>query len=52
MVYPNCLPALETAPPPEMISEAISLRKTSHLDEPMFRTLLRIRKKWRGEGKI
>jgi len=52
MVYPNCLPALETSPPPEMISEAISLRKTSNLDEPMFRTLLRIRKKWRGEGKI
>ena len=52
MVYPNCIPALETSPPPEMIAEAVALRKSSQLDEPMFRTLLRIRKIWRDAGKI
>jgi radical SAM superfamily enzyme YgiQ (UPF0313 family) len=40
---PNCLPALETAPSPEMITEALEMRKAMHSDEPMFRTLLRIR---------
>ncbi len=52
MLYPNCLPALETSPSPEMIAEALTLRMSKQFDEPMFRTLLRIRKKWRGEGKI
>jgi len=48
----NCIPAMETAPPPEMISEALENRKLQELDEPMFRTLLRIRAKWREAGKI
>ncbi len=52
LFYHNCIPAMETAPPPEMISEAIATRKRDQLDEPMFRTLLQIRKKWRHEGKI
>ncbi len=43
----HCMPALETAPSPAMISQAIELRKINNLDEPMFRTLLRIRAKQR-----
>lgn len=52
MRHHNCIPAMETAPPPEMISEAMEMRRLSNLDEPMFRTLLCIRAKWRKEGKI
>jgi len=48
----NCIPALETAPLPEMVAEAVEIRKIHQLEEPMFRTLLRIRAKWRREGKI
>ena len=48
----NCIPALETAPSPGMIAEALELRKMQQTDEPMFRTLLRIRKLWRDQGKI
>jgi radical SAM superfamily enzyme YgiQ (UPF0313 family) len=39
----NCLHALETAPTPDMISEALQLRRIQQLEEPMFRTLIRIR---------
>ncbi len=45
--YHNCLPASESSPPPEMIQKAIALRKERGLTEPMFRTLLRIRKDMR-----
>ena len=48
----NCLPSYETTPSPEMIKEAIALRKEKELTEPMFRTLLRIRRKWILEGII
>jgi radical SAM superfamily enzyme YgiQ (UPF0313 family) len=48
----HCIHALETAPPAEMIKEAIELRKQLPKDEPMFRTLLRIRVKWRETGRI
>ena len=48
----NCIPALETTPPPEMMSEAMQMRNSQQLTEPMFRTLLKIRKQWRIEGKI
>ncbi len=48
----NCIHALETAPTTEMFSEAIERRKSSRSNEPMFRTLLRIRKEWRAAGKI
>ena len=41
----NCLPSTETTPSPEMIREAIALQKEMDLKEPMFRTLLRIRKR-------
>ena len=48
----NCIPAIETAPPPEMIKEAMILRETEMLTEPTFRTLIRIRKRWRSEGRL
>ncbi|HTX89529.1 MAG TPA: radical SAM protein [Bacteroidales bacterium] len=49
---PNCLPALETAPPPEMVQEALSIRQQHRLTEPMFRTLVRIRREWIKNGKL
>jgi len=42
---PNCLPSNETTPSPDMIKEAHALRNEKGLTEPMFRTLLRIRRK-------
>ena len=48
----NCIPAAETTPPSAMIAEAIELRKINQVQEPMFRTLLQIRKRWKEEGKI
>ncbi len=48
----NCLHALETAPSQEMITTALEMRKANELEEPMFRTLLRIRAAWREAGKI
>jgi radical SAM superfamily enzyme YgiQ (UPF0313 family) len=40
----NCIPAAETSPPAEMIKAALALREKMKFDEPMFRSLLRIRK--------
>ena len=41
----NCLRALESTPSLEMIQKAIKIRKQENLmEEPMFRTLLRVRK--------
>ena len=48
----NCLPSADTTPPPEMIAAANELRKRIPTQEPMFRTLLKIRKIWMEEGKI
>ncbi len=47
---PNCIPALDTHPPEGMIAEAMELRKAGNLAEPMFRTLLRIKKEWIAKG--
>ncbi len=47
----NCLPSSKTTPTPEMLKEAIRVRQINHLSEPMFRTLLRIRKKWILSGR-
>ncbi|MCX6251450.1 MAG: radical SAM protein [Bacteroidetes bacterium] len=44
----NCIPALASSPSSEMIKEALELRKNENLQEPMFRTLLRIRRKQTG----
>jgi radical SAM superfamily enzyme YgiQ (UPF0313 family) len=49
---PNCLPSSETIPPPEMLKEAVMLRTFRGLTEPMFRTLLRIRREWMAIGKL
>jgi anaerobic magnesium-protoporphyrin IX monomethyl ester cyclase len=51
-LFHNCIPALETAPPKEMIGEAVAKRSKEELTEPMFRTLLGIRKQWRIGGRI
>jgi pyruvate-formate lyase-activating enzyme len=43
----NCVPATESKPGPEMMGAAMRLRAEQGLDEPMFRTLLRLRKEQR-----
>jgi anaerobic magnesium-protoporphyrin IX monomethyl ester cyclase len=48
----NCLPSSETTPPQEMLKEAVELRSARGLDEPMFRTLLRLRREWKACGKL
>jgi len=40
----NCVPAWQTSPSADMIAKAIEMRKNGYGDEPMFRTLLRVRK--------
>ncbi|HBE01984.1 MAG TPA: hypothetical protein DC049_05845, partial [Spirochaetia bacterium] len=43
--YPNCLRACDSKPDPDLIKSAMLLRKANALEhEPMFRSLLRIRK--------
>ncbi len=46
----NCLPGAISNPPQEMLREAVALRQSEGINEPMFRTLLRIRKKWKADG--
>jgi len=46
----NCVYSSDTRPPKEMILEANKLRKDLNLNEPNFRTLLRIRRDWRAKG--
>jgi radical SAM superfamily enzyme YgiQ (UPF0313 family) len=46
----NCVYSSDTRPPKEMIMEANKLRKELNLNEPNFRTLLRIRRDWRAKG--
>ena len=41
---PHCLPAWETRPPPELMKRALALRAEQGLDEPMFRTLIRLQR--------
>ncbi len=48
----NCLPADETAPSPAMLAEAGEMRRMNQLTEPMFRTLLRIRRQWKTDGRM
>lgn len=47
---PNCVPAMESAPSLEMRRRAAELRQKHGLDEPMFRTLLRVRRERMGFG--
>jgi len=46
----NCIYSAETRPPAGMLAEAHKRRDEQKLNEPMFRTLLRIRKEWIGKG--
>lgn len=48
----NCIPSSETKPSPEMMKEAMMIREKEGLNEVMFRTLMRVRKKWKEEGKL
>ncbi|MFH1437390.1 MAG: radical SAM protein [Pseudomonadota bacterium] len=41
----NCVPSSESAPGPAMMKEAVRIREAEGLTEPMFRTLLRLRRK-------
>ena len=45
-VRPHCLPPGENRPSPEMLRQAVAMRRDQGLTEPMFRTLLRIRRSW------
>ncbi len=40
---PNCIPAEEFPPPPDLLREALALRRRDNLQEPLMRTLLRLR---------
>ena len=42
--HPNCIRSSESGPGPERIARAAALRQEHRLDEPMFRTLLRVRR--------
>lgn len=48
----NCVYSANTRPSPEMLMEAHKLRERQKLNEPMFRTLLRIRKEWKEAGRL
>ncbi|MCX6249007.1 MAG: radical SAM protein [Bacteroidetes bacterium] len=48
----NCIYSTETRPPAEMMLEAHKLRAEKQIREPMFRTLLRIRKEWKEKGLV
>ena len=41
---PNCIRNIDSSPTPDMLRRAAALRREQHLDEPMFRTLLRLRR--------
>jgi len=41
---PNCIRISETKPPPELMAAAMKERKEKKLTEPMFRTLLRLKR--------
>jgi acyl-CoA thioesterase len=48
----NCIHSAETKPSPEMMEKAQKLRAENNTNEPMFRTLLRIRKEWMEKGSL
>jgi len=43
---PNCIRISETKPPPALMEAAMRERRKKRLDEPMFRTLLRLRRQF------
>jgi len=42
--HPNCIRLTESRPPPELLQAALRERKEKNLTEPMFRTLLRLKR--------
>ncbi len=48
----HCVLASDSIPPPEMMKKAIEVRAEENLTEPMFRTLVRIRREWMVSGKM
>lgn len=48
----NILFTSDARPSPEMMQQAMQMRRQEGIDEPMFRTLLRLRKMWIAEGKL
>jgi anaerobic magnesium-protoporphyrin IX monomethyl ester cyclase len=44
----NCVPAWEAAPDQAMLRQALELRARLHTTEPMFRTLIRLRRQMMG----
>ncbi|MHB8836942.1 MAG: B12-binding domain-containing radical SAM protein [Candidatus Methylomirabilia bacterium] len=44
----NCVRSSESTPPPALLQEAVRIRREQGLTEPMFRTLLRLRRQARG----
>jgi len=45
---PNCVPAWQTRPDPELMQRAMAVRQAEGLDEPMFRTLIRLSREVRS----
>jgi hypothetical protein len=41
---PNCVPAWQADPDPDMLRAAVALRRELGTDEPMFRTFIRLRR--------
>jgi radical SAM superfamily enzyme YgiQ (UPF0313 family) len=46
----NCVNSSNTRPSGKMLAEANKMKTEQKLNEPMFRTLLRIRREWRTKG--
>jgi hypothetical protein len=49
---PNCVLASESTPGPEMLKKAMEMQEKMKLREPMFRTLLRVRRLMMENGLI
>ena len=48
----NILFTSDARPSPAMMHQAMQMRKDNRFEEPMFRTLLHVRKIWMAEGKL
>jgi len=46
----NCVYSSDTRPSKEMLMETNKIRKEQNLNEPVFRTLLRVRREWKVKG--
>jgi radical SAM superfamily enzyme YgiQ (UPF0313 family) len=48
----NCVPASQSAPSPAMMQRAMEMRAQGNAREPMFRTLLRVRREMMKDGTL